>query len=78
MRSVIVSDTTALIILSKLHRFDLLSNLFERVVLPRVVYEELTVKESVELPDFSKSISSLLLYHSIYWYSMRERRQRLP
>lgn len=52
MRSVIVSDTTALIILSKLHRFDLLSNLFERVVLPKVVYEELTVKESVELPDF--------------------------
>ncbi len=52
MRQVIVSDTTALIILSKLNRLDLLSNLFERVILPQVVYDELTVKELVELPSF--------------------------
>jgi len=48
----IVSDTTTLIILSDLQRFDLLSNLFERVLIPQSVYDELSYKSDVNLPDF--------------------------
>jgi predicted nucleic acid-binding protein len=52
MKSTVVSDTTALIVLSKLDQFSLLSNVFERVVIPHIVYEELTLKEAVVLPSF--------------------------
>ncbi len=52
MKSTVVSDTTALIVLSKLDQFSLLSNVFERVVIPHIVYEELTLKEAVILPSF--------------------------
>lgn len=52
MKSTIISDTTALIVLSKLEQFSLLSNLFERVIIPSVVYDELITKEAIALPDF--------------------------
>ncbi len=48
----IVSDSTTLIILLDLDRLDLLSNLFSKVVIPKVVYKEITFKKSFKLPDF--------------------------
>jgi predicted nucleic acid-binding protein len=41
----IISDTSSLIIFSKLERFDLLANLFDQVLIPSRVYEETLVKE---------------------------------
>jgi len=48
----IVSDTTTLIILSDLKRFDLLSNLFQKIYVPKRVFEELNYKSKIKLPDF--------------------------
>jgi predicted nucleic acid-binding protein len=35
-----------------MQRFDLLSNLFETVLIPKSVYDELSYKSDVSLPDF--------------------------
>jgi predicted nucleic acid-binding protein len=40
----IVSDTTTLIVLSKLDRYDLLKNVFEKVFIPKAVITELSKK----------------------------------
>ena len=40
----IISDTTTLIVLSKLDRYDLLKNIFEKVFIPKVVITELSKK----------------------------------
>ena len=45
MRVSIISDTSSLIIFSKLERFDLLTSLFEQVLVPSRVYEETLKKE---------------------------------
>lgn len=45
MNRCIVSDTTALIVLGKLERGDLLAGCFETVMIPSAVREELTAKE---------------------------------
>ncbi len=45
MRESIVSDTTALIILGKLDRFDLLENIFQKVNIPKSVFNELSQKD---------------------------------
>jgi len=45
MRESVVSDTTALIILGKLDRFDLLKNIFQKVYIPKSVFSELTQKD---------------------------------
>ena len=45
MRASIVSDTTALIILGKLDRFDLLKNIFQKVYIPKSVFTELSQKD---------------------------------
>ena len=42
--TIVVSDATALIVLSKIGRYDLLSNLWESVLLPREVWEEINAK----------------------------------
>ncbi|CAA6803086.1 MAG: Unknown protein [uncultured Sulfurovum sp.] len=48
----IVSDSTTLIILFDLNRLELLSNLFPKIIIPTSVYDEISVKKSVELPSF--------------------------
>lgn len=52
----IVSDSTTLIILFDLKRIDLLENLFKRVLIPHRVYEEVSLKRSVRLPDFMEVV----------------------
>jgi len=42
---IIVSDSTALIILAKTDRLYLLSNLFEKVYIPQVVFDEINCKQ---------------------------------
>ena len=46
----IVSDSTTLIILFDLHRLELLSNLFEKVFIPKAVYDEISAKKEITLP----------------------------
>ena len=74
MKTVIVSDTTSLIVLEKLHALDLLCKLFDRVLVPAVVMAEmragsphidatlraLPCMDIVELTP-SKRLASLLL-----------------
>ena len=45
MRASIVSDTTALIVLGKLDRFDLLENIFQKDYIPKSVFSELSQKD---------------------------------
>ena len=45
---IVVSDTTPLISLLKIHRLDLLKSLFETVRIPQGVFDELTAN-----PDFT-------------------------
>jgi predicted nucleic acid-binding protein len=47
MKDIVISDTTALIILSKSDAFSLLSNLFQKIYIPQAVYDELMVKEDI-------------------------------
>lgn len=49
-KQAIVSDATTLIVLSRLDRFDLLANLFEQVLIPQSVYDEISAKP-FDLPD---------------------------
>jgi len=48
----IVSDSTILIILFDLNRLELLSNLFPKVIIPLSVYDEISVKKAIVLPNF--------------------------
>ena len=48
----IISDSTTLIILFDLERMELLSNLFPKIIIPFAVYEEISVKKSIDLPAF--------------------------
>jgi len=48
----VVSDTTTLIILSDLERFELLSNLFSHIIIPQAVHHELNAKTQTTLPPF--------------------------
>ena len=50
----IVSDSTALIILFDLERVELLENLFEVVYISPIILEEISVKYPVVLPNFIK------------------------
>ena len=50
----IVSDSTTLIILLDLQRLELLSNLFEKVYIPKAVYDEISAKKEITLPAFMK------------------------
>lgn len=49
-KQAIISDATTLIVLSRLERFDLLANLFEQVLIPQSVYDEISAKP-FDLPD---------------------------
>jgi len=49
---VIISDSTTLIILFDLNRLELLSNLFPHIIIPPAVYDEISLKKSIHLPDF--------------------------
>lgn len=48
----IVSDSTTVIILFNLNRVELLSNLFPKIIIPSAVYDEVSVKKTVVLPEF--------------------------
>ncbi len=50
----IISDSTTLIILFDLERLELLSNLFSEVIIPKAVYDEISVKQEITLPEFMK------------------------
>ena len=43
MNDIVISDTTALIILAKSDAFSLLSNLFQKIYIPKAVYDELVI-----------------------------------
>ena len=45
--NIIISDTTALIILAKSDKLELISNLFEKVFIPQAVKEELDFKDDI-------------------------------
>ena len=45
MKCVAVSDTSTLIILSRLGRLSLLTNLFEQIIVPRRVVDEISLKQ---------------------------------
>jgi len=47
MNDIVISDTTALIILAKSDALFLLSNLFQKIYIPQAVYVELMVKDDV-------------------------------
>jgi len=50
----IISDSTTLIILFDLQRLELLSTLFSEVLIPKAVYDEISVKKEITLPPFMK------------------------
>ena len=50
----VISDSTALIILFDLDRIELLENLFDVVYVPPIVLEEISVRNPVKLPSFMK------------------------
>lgn len=52
--TVVVSDSTTLIVLEKRARFDLLQNLFEQILIPQSVFDEINHKGALVLPDFIK------------------------
>jgi predicted nucleic acid-binding protein len=45
--NIVISDTTALIILAKSDKLELLSNLFEKVFIPKAVEDELNCKDDI-------------------------------
>jgi len=57
MNNIVISDTTALIILAKSDAFSLLSNLFQKVYIPQAVYDELMFKDDIvnyRIKEFDK------------------------
>jgi len=53
----IISDSTTLIILSDLKRLDLLT-IFDKVYIPQKVYEEVTFKNNMTLPEFIQIVKA--------------------
>jgi len=53
----VISDATTLIILFDLKRIDLLSNLFEKILISQTIYSELNVKKEIFLPDFIEVVT---------------------
>jgi len=53
----VISDSTTLIILFDLDRMELLSNLFSQILIPEVVYKEISVKHDIVLPEFIEVVS---------------------
>jgi len=49
MENIVISDTTALIILAKSDAFSLLSNLFQKIYIPKAVYDELKTMLFIEV-----------------------------
>jgi len=47
MNNIVISDTTALIVLAKSDAFSLLSNLFQKIYIPQAVYDELMFKDDI-------------------------------
>jgi len=47
MNDIVISDTTALIILAKSDAFSLLSNLFQKIYILQAVYDELMFKDDI-------------------------------
>jgi len=45
----VISDSTTVITLLNIDRMDVLSNLFDRVILPQRVYDEITIAENITL-----------------------------
>lgn len=45
--NIVISDTTALIILAKSDTLDLLSNIFEEIFIPQAVQDELDIKDDI-------------------------------
>ena len=45
--NIVISDTTALIILAKSDKLELLSNLFEQIFIPKAVEDELNFKDDI-------------------------------
>lgn len=58
---IVVSDTTPLISLLKIHRLDLLKGLFDEVQIPQAVFNELT--ENQDFPDEAEEIKSCDFIH---------------
>ncbi len=57
MNNIVISDTTALIILAKSDALSLLSNLFQKIYIPKAVYDELMVKDDIvnyRIKEFDK------------------------
>ena len=57
MNDIVISDTTALIILAKSDAFSLFSNLFQKIYIPKSVYDELMVKDDIvnyRIKEFDK------------------------
>ena len=70
--NIVISDTTALIILAKADKLDLLSNLFEQVFIPKAVENELNFKDDIvkyRVEKFDKisvkNISDIKILNSI-------------
>ena len=57
MLLMVISDATTLIILFDLKRIDLLSNLFEKILISQTIYSELNVKKEIFLPDFIEVVT---------------------
>lgn len=53
----IISDSTTLIILFDLNREELLSNVFKKVFIPKSVYDEVSFKNSFEMPSFMEIVN---------------------
>ena len=54
----IVSDSTTLIILHDVKKFTLLENIFDEVIIPKAVYNEISFKEEIVLPSFMKVLAA--------------------
>jgi predicted nucleic acid-binding protein len=63
----IISDSTTLIILIDLNRFDLLDNLFDNIIIPHTVYDEINFKKEIVLPKSIKvsKVKESQLLHSL-------------
>ena len=66
----IVSDSTTLIILADLNRFELLTNLFDEIIIPKIVYQETNAKQTIKLPAVInvKKVPSTPLLASLIQY----------
>ncbi|MEA3456150.1 MAG: hypothetical protein U9R26_06555 [Campylobacterota bacterium] len=63
--TVIVSDSTTIIVLLNIERMDILSNIFHKVYIPHKVYNEITIDEKIVLDDdlfVKKEIKEKALY----------------